>query len=154
MRFTRCPSRPGSYVWTQRKLAMASSKGERDRAREAARLPLFADQVPAAPRFDLQAETAARQAHQDRSIQSQRDFDARVWREARRDYFAAAPEIRARIRAAWSTWRGPTTCLYFRYVVDEATGVMQRRAEAQRATAAKYRAEAIAVLLAQGELGL
>lgn len=154
MRFDRYPCRLSPFAWTPRKLAMASSKAERERAREQARLPLLADQVPPAPRFDLAAETAARQIQHDRSLQSQRDFTARVWRAARRDYFNAGAEVRSEIRSQWLAWRGPATCLYFRYVVDVATGVQQQRVEASRANAAKYRAAAEEYLRAQDGLAL
>lgn len=154
MRFDRYPCRPGAFAWTPRKLAMASSKAERERAHEQARLPLLADLLPPAPRFDLAAETAARQIQHDKSLQSQRDFTARVWRAARRDYFNASAEVRCEIRSQWQAWRGPATCLYFRYVVDVATGVQQQRVEASRANAAMYRAAAEEYLRAQGGLAL
>ena len=53
----------------------------------------------------------------------------RVWRESRRDYFKADVCTREVIRRAWAAWAGPLTCMYFRYVVDLHTGVMEARSQ-------------------------
>lgn len=58
------------------------------------------------------------------SEQRKRDFYARVWREARRDYFFAEPNIRSVIFEAWKNWAGPRTCIHYRYVVDLHTGIL------------------------------
>lgn len=61
-----------------------------------------------------------------------REMTARHWRCARRQYFASTPAQRDAIRSAWLAWRGPLTALYFQYLVDVETGVMQKRTECMR----------------------
>lgn len=132
MKFTRT-ERYGKVTLSQRKITMMLSKPLRESKRLAEKLPLFADQLPAPQAVDVTAETMARQTHLHACEERMRALNARVWRESRRDFFAATSTERAEIRRAWANWTGPTTCLYFRYIVDLHTGVMQQRAETLRA---------------------
>lgn len=142
MKFLRT-ERAEPIQWTPRKLALASSAPHRRHQREAARLPLLAhtlaDPLPEPPPFDAGAALAARQRAADRLDAALRALEARVWREARRDYFAADDPQRRAIRQAWAAWRGPARALYFRYVVDEHIGVNERRQELARAREREFR---------------
>lgn len=153
MRFTRHP-KIELFQWTKRKLALANSWPERQARKLARDYPLISDLLQAPQAFDLEKETEHRQDGQLRSYRQMRDFDARVWREARRDYFLACDEQRAAIRAAWLAWRGPTTCLYFRYVVDLHTGVMEARYERSRAEQREHLLQALAERSRQAALPL
>jgi hypothetical protein len=129
MKFDREP-RYERFAWTARKLALASKRGERERARDVARYPLLADFIEPSPAFDADAEAARREELTQRAEQRMRDLHARLWREARRDARAASPAQQQEIRERWAAWRGARKATYFRYVVDVVTGVMERRREA------------------------
>lgn len=153
MRFERV-ERYGRYAWTKRKQAMALSRPEREAAKLRKALPLLADQIHAVGVVDLDAEEQARQAHLDRAEQSMRALYARVWRTARRNYFAATEEQREAIRQHWAAWRGPVTCMYFTYVVDVHTGAYEERSRKMREREAVVRREVLAGMYAQGSLCL
>lgn len=131
MRFER-KARWGTFAWTPRKRAAAASHGARVQARQQARYPLIADQFAPPPPFDEDAEARIRTDAHRATEQLHRDFEARVWKESRRDARAATPEQQQAIRKHWQAWRGPATALYFRYVVDLHTGVLERRQQASR----------------------
>lgn len=118
--------------WTDRKKKMAASRPARDLAKARAALPLLAEQLEAAPPVDLDVEAQRRQERLDVAERRMREMTARHWRCARRQYFASTPAQRDAIRSAWLAWRGPLTALYFQYLVDVETGVMQKRTECMR----------------------
>lgn len=132
---------------TSRRLKAIETKPERDRQRLADKMPLFADQLPAAEPVDVQDVMAKRQAHSEAFERDMRAMEARFWRRARHDYFATPAHIRAEIIAAWNAWRGPLTSLNFRYIVDKFTGVH----DARIATHKQERAESAARILAMSE---
>jgi hypothetical protein len=155
MRFQRTP-RYGDYELTPRKAALARTRPQRAFEREKARLPLLADQLapPPALHFDPEAERLQRERRHREIEERMRGFEARVWREARRDAQAASPETRAAIRAAWNAWTGPATALYFRWVVDEHTGANEARRLASIENARKIRDVVLAGMRAQTSLDL
>lgn len=127
MRFQRC-ERYECFEWTKRKLAFASNRRSREVTKIEERYPLLAEQIePFTPTFDADNEAHARNARIQSSEARMRALYARVWKESRRDFFRATPEQKQAIREAWLAWTGPVTCLYFRYVVDLHTGVMEQR---------------------------
>ncbi|WP_306552820.1 hypothetical protein [Acidovorax sp.] len=128
MRFSR-QARAELFEWTQRKLTLATKRPARQAQKLASDYPLIAEVLDTPPSFDLARETEQRCRRRLQSEQRMRALHARVWRESRRDYFGATEEQRALIRAAWRDWTGPTTSLYFRYVVDLHTGVIEARSE-------------------------
>lgn len=132
MRFER-KRRWGTFAWTPRKLAAAQSHGARVKARLEQWCSLLSDQFSQPQRFDADVEACIRaQAHQ-ATEQRLRDFEARVWRESRRDARNATAEQQAAIREHWLAWRGPATALYYRYVVDLHTGALDERRELSQA---------------------
>lgn len=153
MRFHPLP-RYEALNWTPRKQALAASRPARELAKARAALPLLADQLPEPAPVDLDALAARRQALLAASEARMRAMTARHWRAARRDYFAATEVQRAAIRAAWAAWRGPLTALYFRYVVDVHTGVVEARSQAFRRREAERRAAAAEAVARQGVLQL
>lgn len=153
MRFQRV-ERYEPFAWTKRKQAMALSRPARDAEKLRRALPLLADQIQVVGVVDLDAEEQARQAHLIRSENRMRDLYARVWRNARRNYFAATEEQREAIRQQWAAWSGPVTCMYFTYVVDVNTGAFEERSRKCRENMAAVRREALAGLRAQGSLDL
>lgn len=111
----------------------------RRQARELVRYPLLAAEI-AESQIGIDEAEARRNAIAERFEQFHRDFEARVWKESRRDFFASDEAIREEIRRMWAGWAGPKTCLYFRYVVDRCTGQFERRAtEAKNREIAVYR---------------
>lgn len=143
------------FVWTPRKAAMALSKPAREQARLQATHPLLAGILPVrSAEVDLAREAEQRQASWARTEATMRALDARCWRAARRDYFAAPEDQRARIRGAWLQWRGPATPLYFRYLVDVHTGERAKRDAAARARDAELLARIRARLGEQEVLDL
>lgn len=126
MKFDRSERYP-EFAWTARKLAAAQSRGQRRHQAEAARVPLFADQLPAPSAFDADAEKAARNADLHTTEQRMRDLDAKHWRAARAQYQRATPEQQAAIRSEWDRWTGPRRAQYYQYVVDLHTGVQAQR---------------------------
>ncbi len=153
MRFKRT-ERYERLRWTPRKETFALNRPLREAKRLRKALPLLADQIDAEGEVDVEQEQRARQAQLDRNERDQRAFTARVWREARADYFGSAPKVQVAIRAHWAGWTGPLTCLYFRYVVDVHTGAIEARDEAARERDAALLAMALRDLGAQGELEL
>lgn len=115
------------FCWTAKKLAKASTKPARQLKKMHQNYPLIADVLPTPAAFSADEEAQRRQQSNQGFELGLRTFHARVWREARRDFFAASFIQREAIRRGWSTWAGPRTSLYFRYVVDLHTGVIQAR---------------------------
>jgi len=154
MKFQRV-ERYERFAWTKRKQTMALSRPERHAEKLRRKLPLLADQIEAeAEVIDLDAEERIRQERQDNSEKRMRAFYARVWREARADYFAATNAQREAMRAHWAAWTGPATCLMFRYVVDEHNGTTEARMRRMRERDAAIRADVLRGLIAQGQLDL
>lgn len=143
MKFARV-DKYGRLEITERKLKLIKSKPERQRQALAKKLPLLVELIEPAPTVDVDAVIEARQSRVDAAERRMRSLYARIWRDARKDYFAADAAIRAAIRVSWDKWTGPRTCSYFRYVVDLETGVMAQRSERffqqQEAIKANYRA--------------
>jgi len=153
MRFQRL-ARPAPVEWTARKAAAAAARPARQAAKDARAYPLLADQLAPPPPVDLAVERAHRDASAVALMRELRASAARVWREARRDYFAATPAQRAAIAEAWRAWRGPAAALYFRYVVDLHTGVQSAREERRRFENEQRRRATRQRLEAQGRLEL
>ncbi|MFP3756169.1 hypothetical protein SB751_19935 [Cupriavidus sp. SIMBA_020] len=123
----------------------------RKQQRERDRYPLFAEHV-AAEQHSAEDELARRQRRADRFDVTMRGLHARVWREKRAIYFSLPAAQRGEIRAKWLTWTGPTTALYFAYIVDNVSGVAERRVEASRANALALRRRVLATLPEQTAL--
>lgn len=151
MKFQRIP-KYGQLEVTARKLRMIENKPKRERKALAAKMPLFAELLPQATQVDVQAVLQQRQQHADAAEQRHRSLYARVWRESRRDFFYANAETQEAIRDAWKHWTGPRTCLYFRYVVDLHTGVMEARSLRFQQELAEVRAQRQAEREAQPHL--
>lgn len=132
---------------SERKAALFLRKQERERQK----YPLFQDQIAVA---SLEAEASRRIQAQHATEQRMRAFHARVWHEARRDYFAATQDQRRAVLAMWNIWPGPKTSTYFRYVVDECTGVMAARDQAFRAQERDRRIERRAIAASQQTIDL
>ena len=133
MKFTRFPRYEGITL-TPRQIANASRRIEKQSQKLIADYPLFSSQMEKPAPLDAERELEKRQLIATASEKRIRSLYARVWRESRRDYANATPQQRAAIRDTWSTWAGPLTSLYFRYVVDEHTGVNEARSRAFRET--------------------
>lgn len=146
--------RAEGFVWTDRKLAFAQSRATRQAEKERARYPLLADQIPEPPPFDFRAETHRRDAAGRRAEKRQRDLQARIWREARRDARMASRDEQAAIQKMWASWSGPLTSLYYRYVVDFCTGVMEQRSQRHKEREAHLRTQRIERERAQQSLEL
>lgn len=153
MRFTR-KVRYEDFNWTPRSLAMAKSKPARQQKKMEDQFPLLAAVLPPPAAFNEEQEFEQRRSRLKRIDAEDRARCARLWRACRRDFFAATDEQKEAIRKAWAAWQGPTTGLYFRYVVDVATGVYEARSNALRAHEAQLRREARARMEAQGSFEL
>lgn len=154
MRFEKS-RRAEPFAWTPRKVSAALSQPAREQARLQASHPLLAGILPVrSAAVDLALEAEQRQASLVRTQTRMRELDARCWRAARRDYFAATEDQRAQIRDAWLKWRGPTTAINFRYIVDLHTGVVAKRDEIRRAQDAELRTSIRRQLGQQGVLDL
>lgn len=153
MRFTR-QERYERFEWTARKLQSAIAKPERQARKVAERYPLLADVLPVPVPFDQETETLRRRAAMESSEARMRSLHARVWRESRRDFFRADAHQQDVIRNAWKAWRGPTTAFYFRYIVDEHTGVMEARSQTFRARHSEARMRINLARSAQADLCL
>jgi len=119
-------------AWTQRGLAMATSKPARLAKKLQEKYPLISDQLPAPKPFDADAELSRRQSLLDSTEARQRAHEARCWRKARGNFFRATPDQQEAIRSTWKGWRGPLTAFYFGYVVDVATGEYEARCQRAR----------------------
>lgn len=153
MKFTR-HERPQRFQWTNRKLSAAQSKARRQAEKVKVRYPLLAEVLPLPTALDIDDESVRRQNAIDEFTFTLRAFHARVWRESRRDYFAGTIEQRASIRNAWTSWRGPTTSLYFRYIVDVHTGVMAARGKTFKDRERFSRSVITKLRAAQGKLAI
>ncbi|QRD62661.1 hypothetical protein H8Z72_22695 (plasmid) [Xanthomonas citri pv. citri] len=132
---------------TARKIRLIETRPERELKRLSAKLPLLAGVLSAPVPVDVRSELQARQAKSDAFERSMRALNAKVWRDSRRDYFAADDATRDAIRRAWDHWSGPRTSGNFRYVVDSKTGVQAARLHSYRVE----RAEALALNKAMSE---
>ena len=85
-----------------------------------------------------------------------RQFNARVWRESRRDYFQAPAEVRQKIKSLWDQWAGQKTSTTFRYLVDRCTGAYAKRLaeirDAEDVRAAKIHHGLSAYILSQAQV--
>lgn len=126
MKFERKP-RYEPFTWSERKQQAFLNKPAREQKKNQVKYPLFADQLETPAARSLQDEIELRLAQAASSEMTMRNFHARVWREARSQYFACTPEIRGVIRQAWNEWRGPLTSTYFIYVVELHNGVAEAR---------------------------
>lgn len=153
MRFTRY-ARYEDFDWTPRKLAMARSKPDRQQKKVEERFPLLASILPPPAAFDEEAERARRRERLRKTEIDQRARLARLWRACRRDFFAASEEQKDLIRQAWATWAGPTTGLYYRYVVDLHTGIVDARSAAFRQQEQQRLNDLLQRARAQGSLDL
>lgn len=126
MRFTRT-SRSPRLEWTPRKLSIALQRPHRRAQLEADRLPLLAPLLPPTGDVDPDTELQQRQARADVSEARMRQLEARIWRSARCEFFAATEPQKEAIRKAWAEWTGPTKAFYFQYVVELHTGVQDAR---------------------------
>ena len=153
MRFTRY-ARSEPFTWTPKKLSAAKSKPARQAVKLEQQYPLLAAVLEAPAAFDLNVETERRMHGISGHEQNLRDFHARVWRESRRDYFAAMQTQRCEIRKAWAGWSGPTASTYYRYMVDLHTGVMDARSKAFNIREREQRSAMAVSRYAQGRLEL
>lgn len=153
MRFTRY-ARYEDFDWTPRKLAMARSKPQRLQKKVEEQFPLLAALLPPPPSFDEEGELTRRRERNRKTEIDQRARLARLWRDCRRDFFAATEEQKELIRKAWAEWRGPTTASYLRYVVDLHTGVHEARSVLFRQREERSRIELLKRLRAQATLEL
>lgn len=146
MKFTRF-ERYEPVTMTERKRLAFLRKQEREKSR----YPLFPDQIEVK---SLDGEMERRQQSLRASETRMRELRARIWREARRDYWAATPEQRDAIRVKWEGWRGGREPNYFRYVVDVCIGVMEERARQMRERDRELRARIWASVDAQQAMEL
>lgn len=129
MRFRRT-ERHAAPGLTVRKVAAMEQKQKR----EAAKYPLFAEQITEQQvPTDVATEEQIRRMRYEKSQQSMRDLHARFWRDARRKYYAATPVIRGAIRSEWNHWGGPLEPMYFTYVIEKHTGEAEARMAAIKA---------------------
>jgi hypothetical protein len=113
MRFDRNPRYEG-YRWTSRMETLHLRRQVRAAEKISHAYPLFADQIAAPRALSVDEEKERRARMYDRSEQRMRDLFARQWRDARREYFACAVEVRERIMVEWKAWRGPANPVCFR----------------------------------------
>ncbi|MWL91406.1 hypothetical protein [Cupriavidus sp. SW-Y-13] len=146
MRFTRFGRHDPINFNTRRQAAFA-----RKQQRERDKYPLFADHV-AAEQHSPDEEFARRQRRSDNLERTTRTLHARIWREKRAVYFSLSVEQRAEVRAKWLAWTGPTTALYYAYIVDNASGEAARRAETSRAHTLEVRRRVLANMPEQAAL--
>lgn len=132
---------------TERKRQAFLRKQERERAR----YPLFPDQIE---QRSLESEVERRKKSAQSSEMRMRDLRAKLWRDARREYWAATKAQREAIRIMWDGWRGSREATYFRYVVDVITGAMEERARRMREQDRELRARVAATLGHQHDLEL
>jgi len=153
MKFKR-QERYERFEWTARKLKLASGRPVRQAKTQTERYPLLADQLPAPAEFNQDAETQRRNEARATAEARMRAHCARVWRESRSDFFKATPAQQDAIRAGWNAWRGPLTAHYFRYMVDEHTGVMEARSKAFKARERESLQRILSARTAQATLDL
>lgn len=125
----------------------------RRQTRELERYPLLADEI-AETQIDIKDAETKRNALAMASEQRSRDFEARVWKMARCNFFTSSDTTRAAIRAMWSSWTGPKTCTYFSYVVDICTGRFERRSQAAKERDRAIRRKVLASIGYQPALNL
>lgn len=143
MRFDRYPKVEG-HCWTHRMEVLHLRRQERAIEKIAQAYPLFSDQIDLPPVRSVEEEKARRDRLLLASEQRTRDMFARHWRGARREYFACAPEVRARILEEWRKWTGPAKPVYLSYVIEKHNGVaeVKSRQHRERETAMLVRIDA------------
>ncbi|MBY4898677.1 hypothetical protein [Cupriavidus sp. AU9028] len=145
MRFTRFERYTPIDFNTRRRAAFI-----RKQQRERDRYPLIAEHVQG-EQHGQDEEFSRRQRQADRFEAGQRAFHARVWREARTRFFSLPETVKEEIRRRWAAWTGPTTALYFSFLVDELSGDQARRVAAAE-TSRAVRRKVWASLPRQGAL--
>ena len=125
---------------------------ERATDRIAQAYPLFADQIEAPRALSVDEERERRERMFDRSEQRMRDLFARHWRDARREYFACAAEVRELIMGEWRGWRGPANPVCFSYVMEKHNGVGAEKSRVFREREAAMIARIDGARLAQTSL--
>ncbi|TWG87880.1 hypothetical protein L602_001500000130 [Cupriavidus gilardii J11] len=146
MRFTRFERYTPIDFNVRRQSAFA-----RKQQRERDRYPLFSEHIQS-EQHSADEEMARRRRQADRFEAGQRAFRARVWREARARFFSLPEADKDQIRSQWSTWTGPTTALYFSFMVDELSGDQARRVNAGNAARDEIRRKISDTLPCQGVL--
>lgn len=124
---------------------------ERKQAREAESLPLFGDQIREI-QHSWEEEKRLRDLHDGKVTDRMRQNHAAVWRKARAAYFALDADTRAKCRAAWNAWVGPSDPLYLIYVVNQFNGVGAAREANMAADRQAMNSRIMARLRAQPEL--
>lgn len=124
---------------------------ERKQAREADSLPLFGDQIREI-QHSWEEEKRLRELHDGKVTDRMRQNHAAFWRKARTAYFALEAEPRAKCRAAWNAWVGPSDPLYLIYVVNQFNGVGAEREAKMAADRQDMNNRIMARLRAQPEL--
>lgn len=148
MRFTRFERYEPIQRNTRREVAFS-----RKQARERDRYPLFSDHV-ACEQHGVDEEFARRQRQSDRFETTQRAFHARVWRKARTRFFSLPEAVKQQIRDKRLTWPGPTTAMYFSFIVEELSGDQARRVAEAEAKLEDNRARGRAGTGVQQRMGL
>ncbi|SDD58109.1 hypothetical protein SAMN05216345_111129 [Cupriavidus sp. YR651] len=146
MRFSRLDRHTPIDFNARRQAAFA-----RKQQRERDRYPLFPDHV-AGEQHTPDDEVARRQRRSDNLERTTRTLHARIWREKRAVYFSLTGDLQAEIRAKWLEWTGPTTPLYYAYIVDNVSGDYERRVAAARANEKAIRKRVLAMLPEQTAL--
>lgn len=131
MRFDR-QARPEGFSWTSRRQALFLSREQRQLEKLARAYPLFSDQLELPPARTLDEEQARRERLFLQAEQRMRDLYAQQWRSTRREYFACAPEQRARIMEEWTRWPGPARPSAFSYVIEKHNGVGEEKSRRHR----------------------
>ncbi len=104
----------------------------RKQAREAAALPLFAEQIRE-EQHGWEDELQRRERANVIFVNRQRQQWVGFWRSARAAYFALPPAARAACKAEWDAWRGPHTPTNCIYVIEKHNGVRAERDAKMRA---------------------
>lgn len=146
MRFTRA-QRYEPLTFSDRK----AQAYQRRLLRQQAALPLFAEQI-AEQQHDWQSEQERRRHFARLAEQRHRDFDARVWREARREHFALPADLRAACMAEWRAWTGPLHGRSLLYIVSKYNGRQEERRQRHREEQHAMHQRLQAVTAAQMEL--
>ncbi|MGF6851122.1 hypothetical protein [Paraburkholderia sp. CI3] len=131
MRFDRQPRAEG-LRWTPRMEALHLSRQERAREKIDRAYPLFSDQIEAPQALSVVEERERRERLLYQTEQRMRDLFAQQWRSLRREYFACAPDVRARIMEVWEGWRGPANPVSLAYVIEQHNGVGEEKSRRHR----------------------
>lgn len=146
MRFTRFERyTPIDFNARRQSAFVRKQQCERDR------YPLFSEHIQG-EQHSADEEVARRRRQADRFEAWQRALHARVWRQARAHFFSLPEAVKEQIRSQWLTWTGPTTALYFSFMVDELSGDQARRVAAGKAEREEWRRKVSDALPRQGVL--